>query len=186
MNSQYFLEGSRVGLRALDSSDITGEYESWLNDIEVTKFTDVGVFPESRKALLEYHQSVGSSKSDLFLGIFWKNLNQHIGNVKLGPINWVHRHAAFSILIGDKKFWGRGLCEEVTRLVCDHAFVYLNLNRVHLGVVEKNLAAVRAYEKVGFTVEGKSRDYFWVEGRFHDNINMALLKSEYFSIHQNQ
>jgi len=179
MDDRYFICTSRLGLRRLEEQDITDGYLNWINDPDVTKFTDVGFFPQSRSDLLEFYESIKSSNDNLFLGIFWIGTGQHIGNVKLGPINWVHRYSSYSILIGDKDFWGKGICTEVTRAVCHHAFSALNLNRVHLGVVDKNEAAIRSYEKVGFTLEGKSRSYFFVDGEYHDNLNMALLKNEF-------
>ena len=34
--------------------------------------------------------------------------NNHIGNIKLGPINFIHKNAVISYFIGEKKLWKRG------------------------------------------------------------------------------
>ena len=78
--------------------------------------------------------------------------HRHIGNVKLGPIDWVHRRAMFGIMIGEKEFWGKGAGEEVTRLMVEYGFYRLNLRRIGLVVFEEHRSAVRCYEKIGFKI----------------------------------
>ena len=181
MQCKYFLENSAIGLRSLGESDLAEEYFQWLNDDEITRFIDPGFFPNNWKSFRTFYESLKDCPNNIFLGIFWKKNGEHIGNVKLGPINWIHRYAPYSIVIGNKDYWGKGVCTEVTSLVCHHAFESLNLNRVHLGVVDKNISAVKAYEKIGFKVEGVSKKYFWANNEYHDNINMALLREEYIA-----
>ena len=41
----------------------------------------------------------------LFLGIFLKDANKHIGNIKLEPIDFENKKATLGILIGDKNYW---------------------------------------------------------------------------------
>jgi RimJ/RimL family protein N-acetyltransferase len=117
----------------------------------------------------------------VILAIVEKKSGQHIGNMKLGPIDWVHRRAVFGILIGEKKFWGRGIGQEVTRLAVEYAFVRLNLNRVSLGVFAEHEPAVHCYEKIGFRVEGRFREDLFRDGKYHDRLWMGLLCAEYLA-----
>ncbi len=49
-------------------------------------------------------------------------------------------------------------------------------HRVRLTVVAENHRAIRSYEKVGFEREGLSREnYFGEDGKYHDEVQMALL-----------
>lgn len=179
MVNSYFLEGEKIGLRVLEKADLTEEYFQWLNDEKVTKYMEPGFFPNDSVSFKNYFESMRNSKNNVMFGIFWKKNEKHIGNVKLGPIHWIHRRADYSIIIGNKDYWKKGVCTEVTQLMCEYGFTKLNLNRIQLGVVDKNIGAIRAYEKLGFKEEGRSRNYFWADNSFHDNINMALLRDDF-------
>ena len=50
---------------------------------------------------------------------------------------------------------GAGYGAEATALMLDHAFGALGLHRVALAVFEFNERAIRAYQKVGFAIEGR-------------------------------
>jgi RimJ/RimL family protein N-acetyltransferase len=88
------------------------------------------------------------------------------------------RQAGFGILIGEKAEWSRGYGTEATRLIVRYAFDVLNLNRVWLHVLEDNQRGQRAYENVGFKVEGVLRQAGFREGRYMDMITMGILRGE--------
>ena len=177
-----YAKGERISLRPLESSDLDGDYLAWINDPEVTRYTEVGIFPTTKQDLDDFYQATKSSRNQLILAIIESKTDRHIGNLKLGPIHWVHRRATFGILIGDKSMWGKGIGEEATRLAVEYAFNRLNLNRVDLGVIADHEAAVRCYERVGFKVEGRFRQDLFAEGEFKDRLWMGLLRSEYRAV----
>ena len=87
-----------------------------------------------------------------------------IGTYAFDDIDWRIRSAEFGIMIGDKTYWNRGYGTEAVRLLCQHGFNTLNLNRIFLHVFENNPRAIRAYEKAGFILEGRERQarvYEW-------------------------
>jgi ribosomal-protein-alanine N-acetyltransferase len=174
-----FCEGAKVYLRPLERADLNDRYLSWLNDPEVTKHISPGSFPTDMAELVAFYEGIVSSTNQLLLAVAAKDTDRHIGNVKLGPINWVHRRATFGIMIGDRDYWSGGCGTEATRLIVEHGFSVLNLHRIDLGVVADHPAAVRAYEKVGFLVEGRSRESVFVDGNYRDGLWMGLLRSEY-------
>ncbi len=174
-----FLRGPKVYLRPLERADLTAAYLGWLNDAEVTRYTEIGSFPTTHQDLEKFYQGVTGSPTDVIFAIADRKSHRHIGNVKLGPINWLHRNATLGILIGDKASWGRGIGQEATRLTVEYAFERLNLNRVALGVFAEHEAAVRCYENVGFQVEGRFRQDLFRNGEYKDRLWMGLLRSEY-------
>ena len=89
-------------LRPLERTDLNDRYLNWLNDPEVTRYTETGIFPSSAEDLDNYYRSVSGSRNDVILAVVDKESGRHIGNVKLGPIHWLHRSATFGILIGEK------------------------------------------------------------------------------------
>lgn len=174
-----FLRGSKIYLRPLERADLNETYLGWLNDAEVTRYMEAGAFPATYQDLEKFYQGVTGSTTDVIFAIADRKSHRHIGNAKLGPIHWIHRRAMFGIMIGDKGFWGRGIGEEVTRLMVEYAFRRLNLNRVTLGVFAEHESAVGCYEKVGFRVEGRIREDLFRDGEYKDRLWMGLLRSEY-------
>ncbi len=181
--NKAFLRGSKVYLRPLERTDLNETYLGWLNDHEVTANLEVGAFPSTTQDLEAFYQGVTGSRSEVIFAIADRKSHRHIGNVKLGPINWVHRRAMFGIMIGEKQFWGRGIGQEVTRLVVEYGFQRLNLNRIDLGVLAAHEAAIRCYEAVGFKAEGTFREEMFCDGTYRDRLWMGLLRSEYKPTH---
>ena len=52
------------------------------------------------------------------------------------------------------------------------------LTRIELSVRADNPNAKALYERFGFDVEGVKRNYFYVEGQYHDAYAMALLRQD--------
>lgn len=171
--------GARIYLRPLERGDLTDRYLGWLNDPEVNFYMESGTFPVTSADLEKFYGDVTSSRTQVIFAIAGKKSNEHIGNVKLGPISWVHRRATFGILIGEKKFRGLGVGLEATRLAVEYGFFRLNLHRIDLGVCAEHVAAIHCYERAGFKVEGRFRQDLFVDGRYVDRLWMGLLRSEY-------
>ncbi|TND05922.1 MAG: acetyltransferase [Bacteroidetes bacterium] len=170
----YFLETERIGLRPLTADDASPEYLSWLNDPEVTRGIETGLFPTTPAALEAYLEAVSKSKSDLMFAIIDKANGKHIGNCKLANINWVNRNSQFGIIIGDKPSWGKGFGKEACSLLVNYAFEKLNLHKVWLIVYANNPAAQAIYEKAGFVREGCQKEQVFSEGTYVDTYLMAI------------
>lgn len=179
MKATIFLSGSQIYLRPLRREDLNDNYLYWLNAPEITRYLESGTFPTTYEELEHFYEGIIGSSNQVLLAIIDRGSDKHLGNVKLGPINWVHRNTVFGILIGDENFWGKGIATECTNLVVEYAFNTLNLNRVELGVYAEHLSAIRVYEKMGFQIEGRSRESLFHEGMYKDRISMGLLKSDY-------
>jgi len=179
MSEVDFIVGENVVLRGLTQSDVTLNYEQWLNDENVTRFMETGRFPVTQESISEFVSAMASGDSNLLLGIFLKDTEEHVGNLKIGPINWVHRSAELGIMIGSPAARGRGVGTESIRLAVRHAFERLNLQRISLGVVETNEGALRCYEKVGFVREGLYRDAVISGAESYNIVRMGLLANEF-------
>jgi len=176
-----FVGGVKTYLRPLERSDLNQRYLGWLNDPEVTRYMETGTLPTTMAALENFYHEVTGSKNQVILAVVERKSGEHIGNVKLGPINWVHRNAIFGILIGEKRLWGNGIGLEATCLAVEYGFYRLNLRRIDLGVFAEHESAVRCYEKVGFKIEGRLRQDLFEGGQYKDRLWMGLLRSEYTS-----
>jgi len=176
-----YITGTKIYLRPLDRADINETYLSWLNDPEVNRFLEAGLSTHTLSSLEQYYEQVAGSADTRFMAVVEENTDLHIGNVKLEPINWTHRTAVFGIMIGNKSKWGKGYGTEATRLAVEYAFGDLDLRKVSLGVMVKNVAAIKTYQRLGFVTEGTKRQEVLLEGKFEDVHWMGLLRDEYQS-----
>lgn len=175
----YFIEGRRLFLRELRKEDVNDRYHSWLNDPETTQFLEIRMFPLSREEILRDVAEMDGKQDILFLAVCKKDDGSHIGNIKLGPINQIHRFADIGILIGDKACWGNGYATEAIGILSDFAFHSLNLNRLSAGMYEGNIGSFKAFENAGFKQEGILRKMRFYQGGYVDQVVMGMVRDEF-------
>lgn len=174
-----FIKGNSIYLRAISLSDATSDYLSWLNDPDTTQGLVAGTRPSTIQDMENYIRQVNESNDAIMFAICDKDTEEHIGNVKIDRFDWIARTCEFGILLGSSKYRGKGIGTEVTRLVLDYAFHTLNLHKVLLAVYGNNPAAIRAYEKSGFVLEGTLRKQVFSGGDYVDKHFMGILKEEF-------
>ena len=166
---------TRLILRGLSREAGFGRYAQWMADQDVIRYLEARLRPSGPDDLAAYIERMNGSEDNLFLGIFLGGTDQHIGNIKLGPINGHHRRAHVGVMIGAKEHWGKGLAAEAIDALCRHAFGELGLHRVDAGCNEFNESSKKAFAKAGFTEEAVMRDYWLCEGEWHDQVMMARI-----------
>jgi len=103
---EFLIEASSdLALKTLKPGDVTDKYIAWMNDEEIVQFTEQNKTKHTKDTVTHFVQSMLSSEENYLFGIFYKNL--HIGNIKLGPVNFLHQKGDISYIIGDKSFWER-------------------------------------------------------------------------------
>lgn len=173
------ITGERIYLRKVKESDVKSNYYRWMNDPEVTRFLENGVQRYSVESLNAYVKEKNKDSSNLFLAIIINDGNQHIGNIKLGPINWTHSYGDIGIIIGEKEQWGKGYATEAISLFVKYAFNTLNLHKITAGCTELNLGSLKAFQKNGFKIEGVRKKQFFWKGRYFNGILLGLLNNNY-------
>jgi [ribosomal protein S5]-alanine N-acetyltransferase len=173
-----FLTGPRLYLRRLTVADVSADYVAWLNDPEVTRFLETGKFPSTHESVRAFLERFDATSDQIF-AIVDTATDQHVGNVTLNRVNWIHRTADTGLLIGRREFRGRGYAHEAWSLVASYAFGRLGLRKLIAGVVDGNIASQRSLEKLGFRVEGRLRAEYWIEGEVRDALRLGLLRDEF-------
>ncbi len=173
--SESLLTGERLVLRKVHVSDVNENYHKWMNDAEVVKFLESRFQQYSLEDIKNYVKSLEQDKNNLFLAILIKGTERHIGNIKLGPINYVHNFAEIGLMIGEKDCWGKGYASEAIKIISRHAFEELKLNKLTAGCYQSNVGSLKAFEKAGFMVEGISKKHFLCDGQYVDAVRLGLL-----------
>jgi [ribosomal protein S5]-alanine N-acetyltransferase len=174
-----FLVGKKLYLKGIEQKDLEGRYFDWLNNYEITKYLESSFFPNTKEKMQEYFDGVAKSGNNVLLSIVDLETDKHIGNVRIGPINWVHRTSFLGIMIGERDFWGKGYASEVLQLVLDYVFNRLNLHKISAGANSSNKSSLRIFEKAGFKIEGRRKEELYVDGKYHDGIIMGLTKEDF-------
>lgn len=172
-----FLTGDKVYLRAIEKGDLNAKYREWFNDEEVCRYNSHHRFPNYDANMRDYYENVIQSRANLVLAICDKLSDSHIGNIALENINTTDRSAELAILIGDKKYWGKGIGTEAAGLIIGHGFKELNLHRIYCGTSEDNTGMQKLASSLGFVEEGKARDGIFKGGKFKDVIYYSLLSN---------
>ena len=173
------LKSSRLLLRALQPSDLNATYLSWLNDPEVNRFLETRFLPQTLEALQAYWQTHRDDPNNPWFAICLRSEERHIGNIKLGPIQWLHRRADLSLFIGDHSCWGKGYGSEAIALVRDWTFRELDLQKLNAGIYAGNIGSRRAFEKCGFELEGTLREEVVSSSQRVDVWRMGLPRSHW-------
>jgi len=94
--------------------------------------------------------SAGDHPAKEFLSIKTIDEGRHIGNCAIYNIDWEHAEAHVGIVIGDRRYWGKGYGSDAFRALMDYAFNHLGMQRLHLKTLECNERARKCFSRCGF------------------------------------
>lgn len=171
------LKGERIYLRPLEESDAQKVLNATENQ-ELRYITGTkGSF-----TLEQIQKHINNSKEDTSrydFAICLSENNEMIGELSITNIDEHDRKADFRISMSAVELTGQGFGTEATRLVLNFVFKELKLNRLQLEVFSHNERGIKAYEKVGFKIEGVLRESLYYNEKYSDEIIMAIIKREY-------
>lgn len=180
MTERPLLRGKLVRLAALtpDDSDAVANWS--INSEYLRLLNSDPARPHSPNYLRTGMERASEVSADCFLfGVRTLDHDNLIGFLELEDIQWPHGNGWIGIGIGDPEYWGRGYGTDAVQTLLRFAFLEIGLHRVSLDVFEYNERAIRSYEKLGFKIEGRVREFMQREGRRWDMIYMGLLRSEW-------
>ncbi len=174
------LKGANISLRAVEKEDIPvlsrlrNEEEVLLNLVSKIPYP-IPVAAEEES----YAEKYKKKHRDNLEFVIEKQDGTVIGKCGTMDTKWMTSETTVYIYIGGAENRCCGYGTEAMRLLVGFIFDQMNLNRVRLYVFAFNQRAVRSYEKIGFRVEGILRQELYRNGRYHDVVQMSILKREY-------
>lgn len=173
---QAELTGKRVILRAQRRED-AAFFARWYNEPQIMfqcGFTEKTTL-EAEIARIEQSHAQEDQ--------IWYTITDRQGRI-LGETGllrmWPVWHCTdLSVILPDPDSQGRGYGTEAVELMFHLAFEGYDMNRVAIGVVEKNAAALRFYERLGFRREGLQEQGYYYAGEYSDFVMMRLLRDEW-------
>mgnify|MGYP001165165139 CR=1 FL=1 len=171
------LIGKTVTLRPLTVSDFSDQYLGWLNDPKINRYLETRWEEQTRNTIEIFLEEMEISENSVLFGIFFDG--KHVGNIKIGPVNWHHFYANVSYFIGDRSAWGQGLATEAVFLVTCYGFERLGLNKCNAGVYSGNPSSIRVLEKVGYRQEGCLKDELLGPNGREDHLLYSMNKADF-------
>ena len=178
-----YLYGKRIRLRAAEREDIP-LFLKWINDPVVTENLMLTT-PMSKVEEEQWYDDMMQNPVHTHVFVIEAGDEQAepsyqaIGTCQFISIDWRNRSAEVGIMIGEKSMWNRGYGTETMSLLLEHGFNTLNLHRIWLQVFASNPRGIRAYEKAGFTHEGKFRQAEFRKGTYWDVHLMSVLVDDW-------
>lgn len=96
-----------------------------------------------------------------------------IGTIALNNIVRGCFHSCFLGYSLDKDYINKGYMTKAVNEVVEYAFNILKLHRIEANVMPRNVQSKRVLEKCGFTEEGYSKSYLFINGVWEDHIHMV-------------
>jgi RimJ/RimL family protein N-acetyltransferase len=184
MRMNNMLHGELVHLTADDPEVMAKKMTLWNQDAGWVRFLD----SEPSRLLSEkkwqewLEKDLEKSGSDqIFFAIKDIESEALIGFIGLFDLYKTQGDAMVAIALGEREFWGKGYGTDAMRVMLRYGFNELNLRRMGLIVFEYNPRAIRSYEKVGFSDEGRVRGAMQRDGKRWDYLFMGILRDEWLA-----
>lgn len=179
MRSTGMLVAGRVKLRRLEDRDADALFALY-SDPEVMRYWNHApwtTIAQARMAIDEARADYASGAS-LHYAIELSATGMLIGSCALYAFVAQNRCASLGYLLS-RAHWGQGYLSEAMRVLLEHAFTKLGLNRVEADVNRCNTGSAAALEKLGFRHEGRLRERWIVGGRKYDTDAYGLLRHDW-------
>ncbi len=145
------LIGEHVTLRPFCLPDITCEYVSWLNDIDVVRYSNQRFIRHTADTCREYLLSFANS-TNMFLSVRRKSDDEAIGTMT-AYVTLPHETVDIGIMIGNRAVWGQGMGQDAWGTLLDWFIEERRIRKATAGALRSNSAMIRIMEKSGMNLE---------------------------------
>lgn len=134
--------------------------------------------PGTHEEYVEYLRRARRPTQESFL-VVDADTDELVGVVNVNDIVRDARNSASLGYYAFEPYAGRGLMREALGFVVAHAFRTLRLHRLEASIQPHNIRSIRLVEGLGFKLEGASRRYLKIRGRWRDHQRWALLVEDW-------
>ena len=152
------VEGTKVRLREKYADDAWNDYV-WRADLELAELDAaprLNIPFDQYKRIHKEDLRYPTARSYRF-AVETIEDSTHIGNCMYYDFDTKKNQAELGVMIGDRGYWNGGFGTEAVSLLVNYMFQHLELDRVYLKTLDWNIRAQRAFNKIGFSQYGTSR-----------------------------
>lgn len=173
------IQGELVGLRARHTDDVAVLHAELYEDVATRSRADTRPWrPVGAASGHSPYEPREPSDEVAVFSVVERATGELAGEALLWSIDPHNRtaHLGISLRPGCR---GRGLGEDVVRLLCRYGFSVRGLHRLQVDTLAENIPMIRAATANGFALEGTLRGAAWVCGEFLDEVVMGLLAEDW-------
>ena len=176
-----FLVGHTIELRVPSVADMEhSNWHSWYNSMSTTENNMHGIYPISVSQEVDIIRNIMNKDNSILCSIYDLKTEKIIGNAALQNIDLVNRHCNLALTIGEEAPFTTGV--EVFGLLCTHAFMRLNLERVYDSTHENLITLVTMLSVLGFKEEGIMEKFYLRNNRWYSKVTFGLLKENFLDL----
>ena len=104
---------------------------------------------------------------------------EDVGLVSIVRIDEVNHRAEWAYYLASPSVRGKGIGKSVEMNILRYVFEELNLHKLCCEVFVANYIVIKIHEKYGSKVEGTRRDQICKSGKYHDIVEMGILRTDW-------
>lgn len=151
------MKGKNLTIQLLPLSlERVDDYLRWFNDAEVSKYL-LPSTPKTKTNILNWLKNTIADNNSCYFSIFLTQEKLFVGHIGLKKINWKIGEAKIGIVIGEKKFWRKGIGTKAVLELLDYA-KFLKLKRLFAEINKSNIASLKFFTRLGFKTMKTNKD----------------------------
>ena len=156
------IKTKRLCITKFDKHHITQNYINWLNDKQVTRFSNQRFKIHTKESTIKYLKNFEISEN-CFLAIERIEDRHFMGTATIYR-NLNHGTADIGIMIGDRSCWGNGFGGEAWKAILEKTLNEDLIRKVTGGAVALNIGMVAIMKKSGMKLEAVRKDHEIIDG----------------------
>ena len=163
----------RLRVDILQVDQVTESYVNWFSNKEIVQYSVNQYKKFSFEGQCSYVEScLKNNDLDLY-GIFDDTL--HIGNIAINNFTTVHRRAELTYVVGDTRYWGKGVASFAVSKMVELGKSKYKLNKLHASLDSSNFKSKKVLEKNRFVLEGIRKKHLFYNKEFFDQLDYGLI-----------
>ena len=182
IGTQLF-EGVDIHLTAIDAEKDAVLESAWMHDLHFADLQRQGTFHhlsvvEAKKHFEEMQKEAEEKGNQFHFAIRVKTGERLVGFVHIAWVSWSNGSAFMRLVIAEPDDLGR-YGQAALDMLLGYVFCELNLYRVTVILPAYNQPMADLYERAGFQLEVRMRDFYYRSERLWDQLIYGMLSDEW-------
>jgi len=174
MIKENIIQSDELVIKPLKHQDVDEIYINNLNDNTYMKYMYLHNDIHTKDSVFEYIDSSDISELEKLYGIFIKEENTHIGNIRLSGWDKANNKLDSTGILIFKEYTGKGFGYKSLKLLIEYVFENFDIIRIGSWIYEDNKPSLKIFKKVGFNIEGFEKYYQISNGSYLNRYTLAI------------
>lgn len=173
-----FLNPNQLRILTFTEKHITSTYVGWLNNKDIVRYSETRHLKHTYESCYAYWQSFQNTPH-FFLAIECCDQAKwmHVGNIN-AYVNVKNNIADIGILIGEERYWGKGIGLMAWKAVCNYLFAVHGIRKITGGTLSNNKAMLKIMKRAGMIEDGRRIRHYICDGEEVDICHYALFSGK--------